>query len=1002
MIPLTISIAREELFCRDIERFHRTLIGVVMLWTLAVVGAFGQFRSTQWNADSGLPQNSVRGIVQTPDGYMWVATLNGVVRFDGVRFTVFDKSNTANISSNRFTVMAKGKGGDFWLVAEDGNIVLYHEGSFRTLGESDGVRPYSVGSVTSNDQGAVWIISDDAIYQWNTQTNRFEKQRLDEGDLHFRPLWWIGTGFWALHQDQFVYLFHGELHRSSLPQWIVRDGIKTAAVDTDGTIWIALEQGLVRISNGRYQRFEDSAEITFPGNDKQGWVMSIQKNLDRHLSFPSRDSKNTVQLNLMTTDHEGNTWIGSERDGLVRIQRQLITVYSAAQGLGGENVYPVLCARNGDMWVGTWPGALSRIREGKVLTYTSKDGLPQYVNALAEGQNGDLWVGTHGGVRVLRGGKLITPSNIPNDKMNPIQVIYPVKEDLLLLGSSQGVFVVTGSRFHLLNSSDGLAADDTRVIIKDHLGNIWVGGYGGITQLNSQLVPEKRWTERNGLPSKNVRSIYEDAQGNIWVGTYDGGLGLFRNGKWTSFDVADGMYDNGAFQILEDKHQNLWMSSNRGIYRVNKSDLYAFADGKKSRIQSVSYGKADGMLNIECNGGVWPGGAIDKRGYLWFPTQNGVAVLNPEVLGVSSQAPEVILESVSLEHKDLGKLPHLTIEPGQSDLEIQYTALNFTKPEQIEFRYKLAGLDRDWEYVGRRRTAYYKHLPPGNYTFHVAAINSDGVWSTIDQSLAINVIPPFYQRWWFIVSVGLILLAITYSIWNYRLSQLQRARAQQKAFSQQLIASQESERHRIAAELHDGLGQRLVVIRNLALLLLRPKANQNNEEVKRQRVEEISSEAAAAMEETRAISYGLRPLQLDRLGLSRAIHELIQTASLASGIEFKVDLDDIDEVFPNDLRINFFRIVQEAINNIIKHSGATAAEVVAKLAHSELYLTIHDDGHGLRSNSKSQTTGSSGFGITGMRERSELLNGSLTMMGHEDLGTTLKIIFHLEMKESHE
>ncbi len=502
------------------------------------------------------------------------------------------------------------------------------------------------------------------------------------------------------------------------------------------------------------------------------------------------------------------------------------------------------------------------------------------------------------------------------------------------------------------------------------------------------------------MPSKNVRSIYEDPEGNIWAGTYDGGLGLFRNGKWVSFNAAHGLYDNGAFQILEDKHQNLWMSSNRGIYRVSKADLFAFADGKKARIQSVGYGNADGMLNIECNGGVWPGGAVDKRGFLWFPTQNGVAVLNPDVLGVSKEGPQAIIESVTVDHTDIGQPVRVVMGPGQSNLEIQYTALNFSKPEQIEFRYKLDGIDREWEYVGRQRTADYKHLPPGRYVFHVAAVNSDGVWGKADQRLAVEVVPPFFRRWWFITSLGLILLATTWFLWNYRIRRLQRAQAAQKAFSQQLIASQETERRRIAAELHDSLGQRLIVINNLALFLLRPKGKISSEDEKRLTMEEISSEATSAMEETNAISYGLRPFQLDRLGLSRAIQGLVRTASRATGIEFKLELENIDSAFPEELRINFFRIVQEAVNNIIKHSDATIAEIVAKIENSELHLSISDNGKGLTPETQRVAPGSGGFGLTGMQERADLLDGSLKISSHEGVGTMLKIVFLLHKETS--
>ena len=184
-------------------------------------------------------------IVQTPDGYLWVATRNGVARFDGVRFTVFDKSNTREMTSNRFVAMAKGAGGDFWLVSEDGNVIRYHDKHFGRLTFSNGIRPDSVESVTSDDDGSIWIVSDEALYRWNQRTDCFDRQKLAEDGVRFRSPWWIGTSIWALHNNELLYLLHGAIHHSALPPWLVRKGIATAAVEKDGTIWVALKNGEV-------------------------------------------------------------------------------------------------------------------------------------------------------------------------------------------------------------------------------------------------------------------------------------------------------------------------------------------------------------------------------------------------------------------------------------------------------------------------------------------------------------------------------------------------------------------------------------------------------------------------------------------------------------------------------------------------------------------------------------------------------------------------------------
>jgi len=455
--------------------------------------------------------------------------------------------------------------------------------------------------------------------------------------------------------------------------------------------------------------------------------------------------------------------------------------------------------------------------------------------------------------------------------------------------------------------------------------------------------------------------------------------------------MRDGLFNNGAFQILEDARGNLWMSCNRGIYRVSKQELNDFAEGRRSTIVSVAYGKVDGMSNVECNGGLWPAGVKARDGKLWFPTQEGVAVIDPAAVSYNPQPPPVVIESLLEDRTPVSLTGPPRVPPHAENLEIEYTAPSFIKPEQIHFKYKLEGLDSNWIDAGARRVAYYSHLPTGRYTFHVIAGNSDGVWNNEGKTLAITVLAPFYETWWFemlaMLGAGL-LVAIA---WKYRVSQLQREQAVQQAFSRQLIASQEAERKRIAAEMHDSLGQRLVVIKNLALFLLRSKKNAVVDEADAQTIGEISDEASSAIEETREISYNLRPFQLDRLGLTKAIEGMVRTSGTASGIKFSSELDNIDDLFPEDLRINFYRIVQESLGNIMKHAQATEAQVRVKRSKESVMLTIEDNGRGFMPDGRASQPAHTGFGMTGMAERAHLLGGEFKVRSVQGHGTIVTV-----------
>jgi signal transduction histidine kinase/streptogramin lyase len=984
------------------SQWHRRCVAPFALKTTILVilisfyTAQAQYRSTQWTADSGLPQNVVRGIVQAPDGYLWIATLNGVARFDGVRFVVFDKSNSPGITTNRFAAMVQGAHGDLWLYSEDGAVTQYHNNEFRTLGASDGAPLGSVHGITSDRQGHVWIIRDQNIFEWNERSGHFEPMTNND-EIHYRGLNWDGTGFWGARGQQLYCFRRGNLSVHTVPEEIQLANIRKVAAGSDGAIWISLPHDqIARFFENKWQLSSKPFQTSFQSRTRKSWSVTIDTHLDRTLSYPSGGLEKDIRYNTIIDDNERNLWVGSEGQGLYRIQPQTIHVYSVAQGLAGANVYPVFSDAHGDMWVGTWPAGLTQFHEGRLKTYTTKDGLPGLVSALAEDSGGDLWVGTHSGLAVLTQGRLHIPNDLPPD-MPVVQAILPVHDGSLLFGTPRGVYkykpVGKDHGGSWLEIQPGTSVGDVRVIVEGKNGDLWFGGYSGLTRLHNGAVTH--WTERDGLPSNNVRSIYEDAQGVLWIGTYDGGLGRYSDGHWTHYSQKNGLFDNGVFQILEDSQANLWMSSNRGIFRVSKKELNDIARGVRESVITVSYGRNDGMLNAECNGGLWPAGAKDKAGRLWFPTQEGVAVVEPESVTRDQKSPSVVIESADVDHVRADATKSITITPGQKNLEIQYTALSFSRPEQIVFRYMMEGLDAGWQEVGYRRTAYFSHLPPGNYVFRVMAANSDGVWSTTENSLPINVLPPFYRTTWFVAAMAVLAFILTYALWSFRVRQFKRIQAAQKAFSQQLISSQEAERRRISGELHDSLGQRLIIIKNHALFLLRPMASKQSEEERRETIEEINTEASSAIEETRTISYNLRPFQLDRLGLSKAIEALVRSASRATGIHFSTSIADIDQVFPEELRINFYRIVQEGLNNIMKHSGASEGEIRVEKTHTGVLLSIRDNGAGF-SLDRNVAGGKGGFGLLGMRERAASLDGTVKIQSNPGIGTLLTVDFDLK------
>lgn len=971
--------------------------------------AFAQYRFDVLNTDSGLPQNSVYSILQTRDGYLWFTTLDGLVRYNGAQFTVFNKANAPGIKSNRFRCLHEDVDGTLWIGTEDGGVTRYRGGQFKTYRTEDGLPSNLVDLIRRTPDGALIVLTATGLARlrgekfevisndirsmdsspgivgpsgatWYRLANEVRRvkdgqmttYRLPVANITLYGLFQLGV----LYEDHQGRLWIGDLKQGEL--WMLKDGVLThygtsdgllpATIfnfyeDRSGTMWFCSTGGLMRLRDGRFTSYTTAQGL----------------------------SSNYIQC--VFEDREGTMWVGTRENGLMRMTPRVVSTLSEKDGLKGKIFYPIIEDRTGAIWVGNV--GVNRIKEGRVTFYPLNHS-PEYAmprqplarynaenTALYEDRQGRLWISHNAGAYRYERGQFID-----DPQMGKPGLSYAIHQDAsgaFWFGQNEALKRYQDGEVKTFGKADGLDGF-VQPIYEDRKGRIWIGSYGGLARYeDGRLV---LLTENDGLSSNRVRALYEDSDGVLWIGTYDGGLNRFRDGRFTSYTMKEGMFSNGVFAILEDARGNFWMSSNQGIYRVRKQQLNDFAEGKISRIDAISYGKADGMLNTECNGARHPAAIKTRDGRMWFPTFDGVAVVNPEAVSFNSVSPPVVIEHVILDGAEMNQNLPLEIKPEQGNLEIRYAGLSFIKPESMRFRYKLEGLDKDWVEVGNRRTAYYPQLAPGSYTFRVIAANSDGVWNESGAQLKVTVIPPFYRTWWFLTLTSIGAAGLVWAAFRYRVAQLQSRHQQQQAFSRQLISSQEAERKRIAAELHDSLGQRLVVIKNLALIHL--SAFNGNGEARSQ-IEEISAEASHAIGEVKEISYNLRPYQLDRIGLTKAVEAIVKKAAAASEIAFTTEIDEIDDLFSKESEINFYRILQESLNNLIKHSAATTARVTIRVDEDRLQLMIQDNGKGFTPGAASADSRGGGFGLIGISERAQLLGGKLLIHSAAGEGTTITI-----------
>jgi signal transduction histidine kinase len=615
---------------------------------------------------------------------------------------------------------------------------------------------------------------------------------------------------------------------------------------------------------------------------------------------------------------------------------------------------------------------------------TTADGLPPgRTRALSLGANGLPLVYTGAGLARWTNERFVPVEPAAGIPWGRVIDLLEDRSGTLWVGIHDGGLMrVRDGRITRLTRRDGLADDSVLSLFEDRAGSVWVGTLrGGATRITGDRL--QSWSTADGLPANHVKTFHEDAGGTLWIGTHGGGLARFKDGRFAIISARHGLYNDDIFRILEGADASLWMNCNTGIWRTSLTQLNELADGRRTWVDSFAYGVADGMLSSEGVGGKMAGWKMHD-GSLWFPTTSGIVVIDPRRRDV--EPPRVVIEAVAVDREAIAMAGPVRVAPGQENLEIRYTGLSWSRPQAIRFRFRLIGLDRAWVEAGARRTAYYSHIPPGSYTFVVTADNGEGVWNTAGQTLSIVILPRAYQTWWFRTGVGSGLAALVWLAWRYRAGQMQQAQRAQQAFSRQLIESQEGERQRIAAELHDSLGQNLLVVRNQALL----GALSQQDETARRHFTEIGQTVAQTLEETRTIAYNLRPHHLDQLGLTTTIRAMIDKVADTSAIAIGSDLDDIDGVFPPADEITVYRILQESLNNVVKHAGASEAHVAIRSREHDVEITIRDNGRGFVAGAP--TPGATGgFGLKGLAERVLMLEGTHTIESSAGRGTTVTV-----------
>ena len=954
--------------------------------------------------DNGLPQNSVNAILQTRDGYLWLATNGGLARYDGVSFKTFEVGNTPAMTSNRILSLCEDREGSLWIGTENQGLMRLKDGAFTSYPEVEEVKNRAVAGIIEAREGGLWMATatalvrlKDGVFTAYTGDHRVPARLVpwsrsmvedQRGDL------WV-----ALNSG----LFRLTKERSTL--YTTQEGLpdnRVGAVceDRDGSLWVGTNRGLARLRDGSFTTYTVKDGLTDDyirciTRDRAGnlWVGTaagglMQRTGERWTTIRAADGLSDKNIQCIAEDREGNLWVGTTTGGLNRLREKKLKSYTEADGFPAMSIVPITQDLAGDMWVGATCGGLIRFHDGRLTIYGMKDGLPNNcVWALCADRDGSLWIGTWGGGLTHFEGGRFTTFDPDNSALSGrvAKAIWQGADGALWVGTDAGLNRLQDGEFKVWHASDGLINERINFITGDSKGAIWVCTNAGVSRFKDGAFTN--YTTESGLSNTSVRVIYEDEEGTLWMGTYGGGLNRFKDGRFTHCSTSDGLFEDTVSHILEDPDGNLWMSGNKGISRVSRKELNDFADGRVKSITAISYGVADGMTNRECNGGGQPAGWKTREGQMWFPTVKGPVVVDLGKITRNLLPPLVAIEQALINKTSIDPQSNVEIPPGKGDLEFHYTGLSFNAPEKVRFKYQLEGYDDTWVNAAARRVAYYTNVPPGQYSFRVIACNDEGVWNESGAALTFYLRPRFYQTWWFYVLAVLSLVGVMALVYNGRVRKLRKANAAQQAFSRQLIETQEAERKRIAAELHDSIGQSLAIIRNLALVGL---STPEDHAQALEQLDEVSTAASEALVEVKAVAHNLRPYQLDRLGLTKALDAMVKAVSDSSDIRFATDIAELDSVLPKGAEINLYRIVQESLNNIVKHSAATEASVIVKKDAQSIHVEIRDNGKGFVPASSSDPA-AGGLGLVGIAERAKILGAKCEIHSTPGRGTIISI-----------
>ncbi len=936
-----------------------------------------------WSVRDGLPRNTITALAQTSDGYLWVGTDEGVARFDGVRFQVFDARNTAQLPVPVVTALAAARDGSLWIGTRGGGLLRHRDGRFERFTRNQGLPDNLVRAILEDRAGRLWIGTQQGIV-------------FRDGGV-FRPF--AGNPLLpsrvvlALHQDRAggvwaatsggVARIEGDLV-DAFPMRTGRDSLPVRAIEQDdhGVMWAGTE------GCGLY-RYDGRAFRPAPGGpgagrdviralrcDRDGnlWTGGSIGGLRRRGSgappHSAIEGLTDAIVRCLLEDSEANLWVGTEGAGLHRLSDPRIITYTTRDGLSHNFTRAVLEDRKGNVWIGTEGGGLNRYRNGKFTAYRSRDGLgSDTVTALLEDRQGTIWIAAEdGGISRFANGAL-RKADIPG--LGATQTVWSLAEGLdgsVWLATSGGLRQVRDGR---AVSFMELPWEHPRALRVTRRGDLWIGFREGALAVYREGVLT-RYHRQPGMLAAAISSIQEDRGGRVWI-TTAAGLMLFRDGGFVSFTQQQGLFHDRLFEVLDDGAGNLWLTSSRGIFTAPAAHFLEVAEGRRKAVECSLFTTADGLRTEECTGDSQPAAWRARDGSLWFPTVQGVAVLNsqryePREMSITVRLEEVLADGRKLDLDRLAELP-----PGAKEILFRYSAPHFLAPEKLRFEYRLEGSGLEWRDAGVSREVALPVPGPGNYRFLVRPAGGHGGGESATPSFSFSVAPYFYQTGWFYAILVAACGVVAFLLYRAHLREV-RAR-----FNAVL-----AERSRVAREIHDTLlqgftGAALEIDAITKTMVEAPRQAQD-------RLAAVLETLDGCLSEARHSIVELRHRPLEARDLPSAVAALTQKLAAGAKAEVRFELFGRSRPVPEAVEQNLLAVLREALSNSLRHSAATLVQVELSFTAHEVLLRVRDNGRGLPPREPAGH-----FGLVGIEERAVAVGGRVSIRSGNGSGAEVSL-----------